>query len=392
MAERGRALAIQAGDLLLDRGLGGPGFVVIDGDRIAGVEEGRHPHPDLDCGTQTLVPGFVDLQVNGAAGCDFLSPDVSALEAAHAHLLRTGTVAYLPTLISAPEDRLRASLAFFASRARVRAAPGIPPAPSILGVHLEGPYLSPARPGAHPAEHLRNPSIEWIGRLLEEFPGLVRIVTLAPELEGAHALIEHLVGRGIVVAIGHTDATFDQAIRAFNLGARLATHLFNAMRPYHHREPGAVGAALSHPEVICSIIADHVHVHPAVIDQVVAIKGWQRTALITDAISAAGSPAAESALGDRTVRVVDGAPRLQDGTLAGSVLSMDQAVRNMVAGGRSLEAAVRMASATPARLLGLDQGALRVGMRADLVVLDAGLAVSGVVVGGAPVFLPGAPS
>lgn len=383
MASPGRAWVMQAGALLPDGGLCGPGFVVIDGDRIVGVEEGRHPHPDLDCGAQTLVPGFIDLQVNGAAGCDFLSPDGAALEAAHDHLLRTGTVAYLPTLISAPEDRLRAALAFFAPRVR------IPTAPRILGVHLEGPYLSPARRGAHRAAYLRSPSPEWIGRLLDDFPGLVRIVTLAPELDGAHALIEHLVARGVVVAIGHTDATFDQAVRAFDRGARLATHLFNAMRPYHHREPGAAGAALSHPEVTCSIIADRVHLHPAVIDQVVAIKGWQGTALITDAISAAGSGAAESTLGDRTVRVVDGAPRLEDGTLAGSVLSMDKAVRNLVAGGHPLEAAVRMASTTPARLLGLDQGALRVGMRADLAVLDADLAVTRVVVGGAPVFLPG---
>lgn len=368
-------LVVQADRLALPDGMRGPGFVVIEGGRITDVGEGRHARSDLDATGQILAPGFVDLQINGAAGCDFLAPTEAGLEAAHAHLLRTGTVAYLPTLISAPDDRLRPALAFFAERTRRRTAP------RILGVHLEGPFLSPARPGAHRSEHLRRPSVDWIAALIQEFPGVVRLVTLAPELDGAAEVVEYLVSRGIMVAAGHTEATYAQAMSAFDRGVRLATHLFNAMRPYHHREPGIAGAVLSQPDVACSIIADGVHLHPAVIEHVLAVKGPERTTLVTDAISAAGASRSEATLGDRTVRVVDGAPRLADGTLAGSILTMDQAVRN-VAGVGKLDRAVRMASATPARLLGLDQGELRPGLRADLVLLGQDLGVTAAVVGG----------
>ncbi|MDR7521561.1 MAG: N-acetylglucosamine-6-phosphate deacetylase [Armatimonadota bacterium] len=373
-----RCQVIQAGTLVLPEGASGPGFVVVDGERIVAVERGHHPHPDLDCGDQILAPGFVDLQVNGAAGCDFLSPTAEGLAASHAYLLRSGTLAYLPTLISAPEERLRAALAFFAGRLQD------PGPPRILGVHLEGPFLSPARSGAHRPADLQAPSLQWIGRLLDDFPGVIRMVTLAPELDGALPVIEHLVSRDIVVAVGHTDATYDQATAAFARGARLATHLFNTMRPYHHRDPGVVGAALAHPGVTCSIIADLVHLHPAVIGQIIALKGPDATALVTDAISAAGAAGAVLTLGDRMVRVADGAPRLEDGTLAGSVLAMNQAVRHVVGLGRPLAEAARMASATPARVLGLEQGELRAGKRADLVLLDRTLAVTGAFAGGRP--------
>jgi N-acetylglucosamine-6-phosphate deacetylase len=373
---------IQADALLLPDGMRGPGFVTIEGDRIAQVGLGRHPKPALAGAGQSVVPGFVDLQVNGAAGCDFLSPSDDGLAAAHEHLIRTGTVGYLPTLITAPEERVRRALTFFAERMR---RPG---APCILGVHLEGPFLSPARPGAHDARHLRAASVDWIRRLHEEVPGVIRLVTLAPELDGAGAVIDYLVDQGILVSAGHTDATFAQATAAFDRGVRLATHVFNAMRPYHHREPGVVGAALSHPSVTCSIIADHVHLHPAVVDQVIACRSPERTALVTDAISAAGTTGA-STLGDRVVRVEDGAPRLEDGTLAGSILTMDQAVRH-VARHWGMEQAVRMAATVPARLLGGESGEIREGMPADLVLLDGDLKIRTVVASGRPVHAPGA--
>jgi N-acetylglucosamine-6-phosphate deacetylase len=255
--------------------------------------------------------------------------------------------------------------------------------PRVMGVHLEGPFLSPVRPGAHRAEYLQPPSVRWITKILDAFPGVVRLVTLAPELSGAGALIDALAARGILVSAGHTDATFAQANAGFDRGVRLATHLFNAMRPYHHREPGAAGAALARPDVTCSVIADHVHVHPAVLDQIVALKGPGRVALVTDAISAAGAAARPMTLGDRAVHVVDGAPRLDDGTLAGSVLAMDQAVRHM-APRWGLEQAVQMAASTPARLLGLDSGEIRPGRRADLVLLDGGLTPTALVADGVP--------
>ncbi|MDR7482525.1 MAG: N-acetylglucosamine-6-phosphate deacetylase [Armatimonadota bacterium] len=371
---------IQAGRLLRPGGLTGPGFLKIEGDRIAAVSEGYHPAPEFDAADDLVAPGFVDLQVNGAAGCDFLRPTPEGLEAASTHLLRTGTVAYLPTLISAPTDQLQRALAFFAPRME---RPSV--APRIAGVHLEGPFLSRARPGAHRIEHLRPPSIEFIGRLLDEFQGVIRLVTLAPELDGALDLIDYLVGRGIVVALGHTEATYAQARAAFDRGARLATHLFNAMRPFHHREPGVVGAALSHPDVTCSIIADLVHLHPAVVAHVIGAKTPARTVLITDAVAAAGTPGGISTLGDREVRVRDGAPRLPDGTLAGSVLTMDAAVRHVGALGVDLLDALRMASVTPAELLGRP-ASIAPGAPADLVVLDARLVVRATIVAGRVVY------
>jgi N-acetylglucosamine-6-phosphate deacetylase len=375
LGDRAPRLVVQADRLALPDGIRGPGFVAIEGARITAIGEGTHAHPDLEVTGGTIVPGFVDLQINGAAGCDFLAPTEAGLEAAHAHLLQTGTVSYLPTLVSAPDDRLRHALAFFADRTRRQTTP------RILGVHLEGPFLSPARPGAHRPEYLRSPSVDWIAGLIEEFPGVVRLVTLAPELDGADAVIDYLTSRGIAVAAGHTDATYAQAMAAFEHGVRLVTHLFNAMRPYHHREPGVVGAALWHPDVACSIIADGVHLHPAVIEHVLTVKGPERTILVTDAASVVGASAPACTLGGRPVRVLDGAPRLDDGTLAGSLLTMDQAVRNAAEVG-GLDSAVRMASTTPSRLLGLDQGALRPGYRADLVLLDRDLRVTASVVGG----------
>ncbi|MCL6554595.1 MAG: amidohydrolase family protein, partial [Firmicutes bacterium] len=200
--------------------------------------------------------------------------------------------------------------------------------------------------------------------------------------DGAGEVIDYLQTVGILTAAGHTDATYAQAVAAFDRGVRLATHLFNAMRPYHHREPGIVGAALRHPSVTCSIIVDHVHLHPAVVEHVLALKGPDRVVLVTDAISAAGAAADRTTLGGRAVQVVDGAPRLDDNTLAGSVLSMDQAMRHAARAG-ALDAAVRMASTTPARVLGLPRGALRPGYAADLVVLDQDLRVAATIVGGA---------
>lgn len=376
LREPGRRWVLQAGAMVLPDGMSGPGFIVIEGDQIAGIQKGHHPAPDMHFPDGTVAPGFIDLQINGAAGCDFLVPTETGLTKARAYLLRTGTVAYLPTLITSPDEHLQTALAFFAEHARGHGAP------RILGVHLEGPFLSPARPGAHRSEYLRSPSLEWIGKLVEDFRGVIRIVTLAPELDGAVPVIDWLVAHGIVVAVGHTDATYAQATAAFERGARLATHLFNAMRPHHHREPGVVGAALAHPQVTCSIIADLVHLHPTVIRLVTTQKGADRTALITDAIAAAGAATPEVTLGDQVVRVANGAPRLADGTLAGSVLSMDQAVRNMVDTGHRLDHAVRMASTTPAALLGLEQGEVRAGLRADLAVLNKDLAVTAVVVGG----------
>ncbi len=350
-----------------------PGTVEVVDGRIAGVRGGAIAEADVAVPDGILAPGFIDLQINGAAGVDFLSIKTDAdLGRVRRYLASTGVTAFVPTLITSPLSLLREALRRWQ---RLAAQPGIP---RIVGLHLEGPYLSPTFKGAHPARYLRAPDPKQAAALLDAVPGLVRLVTLAPELPGAGEVIRLLRDRGCVVAAGHTGATYDQAQTALDDGVALVTHLFNAMRPVHHRDPGIVIAALQHPQAVVSVIADFVHTHPAMVQLAVRLKGWERMALITDAIAAAGARGRVTRLGTRTVRVSD-APRLADGTLAGSVLSLDRAVQNVASLGVPLREAVQMATMTPAQMLGRrDLGRIEVGAAADLVVLDPGLRIRGV--------------
>ncbi|TMI74915.1 MAG: N-acetylglucosamine-6-phosphate deacetylase [Bacillati bacterium ANGP1] len=358
-----RPRVITAGRIITPSGDLTPGSVEIDGGRIVSVRAGAAPGADLSAADGVLAPGFIDLQINGAAGVDFLSGLTdAAVTRVRRYLASTGVTAFLPTLITSPSSRLERALR---SWQRLIAQPG---APRILGIHLEGPYLNRQFKGAHPPRYLRAPDARHAAALLDAAPGAVRLVTLAPELPGAAGVIRVLRERGCVVAAGHTAATYEQAQAAFGAGVTLATHLFNAMRPVHHRDPGIVVAALEHPQVDISLIADFIHVHPAMVRLAVQLKK-ERVALITDAIAAAGSSRRVTRLGTRTVRVTD-VPRLPDGTIAGSVLSMDAALRHAVSVGVSLRDAVLMASTIPARVIGRnDLGRIEVGKPADLVVL-----------------------
>jgi len=358
-----RPRVITAGRIITPSGDLTPGSVEIDGGRIVSVRAGAAPGADLSAADGVLAPGFIDLQINGAAGVDFLSGLTdAAVTRVRRYLASTGVTAFLPTLITSPSSRLERALR---SWQRLIAQPG---APRILGIHLEGPYLNRQFKGAHPPRYLRAPDARHAAALLDAVPGAVRLVTLAPELPGAAGVIRVLRERGCVVAAGHTAATYEQAQAAFGAGVTLATHLFNAMRPVHHRDPGIVVAALEHPQVDISLIADFIHVHPAMVRLAVQLKK-ERVALITDAIAAAGSSRRVTRLGTRTVRVTD-VPRLPDGTIAGSVLSMDAALRHTVSVGVSLRDAVLMASTIPARVIGRnDLGRIEVGKPADLVVL-----------------------
>jgi N-acetylglucosamine-6-phosphate deacetylase len=258
--------------------------------------------------------------------------------------------------------------------------------PRVLGVHVEGPFLNPAHAGAHDRRFLRASRASELRRLLSRHPGLVKILTLAPELRGAGELIREARSRGIVVGAGHTAASYDEGRAAFERGVRLVTHLFNAMRPLRHRDPGIVAAALQDLRVTVSIIADYVHVDPVILELVLMAKPVNRIALVTDAVAAAGSVGRTSHLASRQIRVTD-APRLPDGTLAGSVLRMDQAIRNVIRLGVPVGHAVRMASTVPAQLLRRrDLGVLARGARADMVVLDRRLRVRAVLVDGAVVY------
>ncbi len=352
---------------------------IVDGD--VEIEDGRVAAlgvtPAADRGT--AVSGFIDIQVNGFAGVDFAAAEPEDYATAGAALAATGVVAYQPTLITLPEEEAVAALGVLAG---VQADDS---APRIIGMHLEGPFLSPLRPGAHDPAAMVDPDPDLIGRLLDAGP--VTMVTLAPERPGALELIDLLVAGGVAVACGHSDATASEAYAAFDRGATTVTHLFNAQRPFSHRDPGIAGAALSRQDVTVSIIVDGFHLADEVVR--LAFAAPAAVALITDAIAAAGMPEGPYPLGNRTVTVENGAARLDDGTLAGSVLTMDAAVRNVVDLGVDLTDAVDAATAVPADAVHRpDLGRLEVGATAHITVLSDDLFVERTLVAGEVVFPP----
>ena len=330
----------------------------------------------------TAVPGFVDLHINGVAGIDFLTTDVAGYRRAATALARTGTVAFQPTFVSSRVDAYTDPLAVAGEVAAHDSG-----LPLVTGVHLEGPFLSPLWPGAHDPVHFRTPESGLAARLVNAGP--VRTITLAPELPGGLDLTAQLAQAGLVVSCGHSDADAPTAHAAFDHGARAITHIHNAHRRWKPRDPGLGGVALVRPDVTVQAIVDGVHL-AAESAYAVFLAAGPRFCLVTDAIEAAMRDARESELGGRPVHIRDGAVRLPDGTLAGSVLTMDEAVRNLVASGASLADAVHGASAAPARLLGReDLGVLRPGAPAHLTVLDEGLRVVRTLVGGVEAFAGG---
>ena len=344
-----------------------PGYVLVADGRVAEVAAGPPPRsPELALGSGYIVPGLIDLQVNGYFGVDLAEPDEAGWGRVVRRLPETGTTAFLPTLITAPVAELGGVLRF---AARFVAYP--PAGARILGVHVEGPFLAPGRAGAHRRDLIIPPSPEAVAALLAAGTGVLRVVTLAPEVEGSLAAITALTSAGILVSIGHSDATARQVTAAVDAGARMVTHLFNAQRPLHHREPGVAGQALADPRLTSGLIADPSHVTPAVCAIAFAAAPG-RILLVTDASAAAGMPPGRYRIGGEPVEVRPGdpAPRLADGTLAGSVLRMDQAVANMVAAGAGLPEAVAAATRIPADLLGRpDLGRLVPGAAADLAWL-----------------------
>lgn len=360
----------------------GVAAALVDGELVRGdvnIADGVVAAVGIEpAGTAGLaLPGFVDAHVNGFAGVDFMGADADGYRNAAAALAATGVVAFQPTFVSAPIADTIAAV----ETAGVGTGPGLP---QVTGVHLEGPFLSPAWPGAHDPAALREPDARLAVRLCEHGP--VRTVTLAPELTGGLELVELLVARGMVVSCGHSDADADTARAAFDRGARAITHLYNAHRRWEPRDPGLGGVALVHPGVTVQTIVDGVHLAPESAYAAFLAAG-ERFCLVTDAIEAATLGPGDYRLGNRTVHVDDGAVRLVDGTLAGSMLTLDQALRNLVACGATLPQAVHAASAAPAALLGRpDLGVLRPGHPANVTVLDEELQVTRTLVGGAEAF------
>ncbi|WP_034271737.1 N-acetylglucosamine-6-phosphate deacetylase [Haloechinothrix halophila] len=368
-----RSARVVAGDRVLDRG-----WVRVEGARIVEVGDGAAPGDDatpdghIDLGGAWLVPGFVDIHVHGGGGASFCAGDpAQARRAAEFHRSH-GSTTIIASLVTASASDLLAS---------VRMLADLVADDVIAGVHLEGPYLAAARCGAHDPALLRAPDPAEIATVLDNGRGTIRQVTIAPELPGALELITHLANAGVVAALGHTDATYAQARAGFDAGGRLATHLYNGMRPIHHREPGVVTAALTDERVAVELINDGVHLHPAIVRDAFARAGADRVALVTDAMTAAGAVDGEYDLGGQRVVVTDGVARLGGGgAIAGSTLTMDVALQRTVrAAGVSVVDAVCAAATTPARVLGLDDvGAIEPGRLADLVVLTDDLAVRGV--------------
>lgn len=329
-------------------------------------------HEVHDYGEALILPGFVDLQVNGAFGVDVASESTRLPELSEA-LLSTGVTSYLPTVISSPEGLYEEALP------EIDVAASSSSGAEVLGVHLEGPFINLQKKGAHAAAYIARPDAELLARLLDLGP--VRMITLAPELEGAQKLISLAAHRGVVVSAGHSDIAFEAAYGALDGQVSGVTHLFNAMSAMHHREPGLPGAAFAHPRAVCGLIADGLHVHPEMVGLAFRMLGPDRVCLVTDAIAATGMEVGEYRLATRTVYVDGGVPRLGSGAIAGSVLTMREAFKNILAfTGCTVPEAARMTSTSPARLIGEGRrkGRLIPGYDADVTVLAPDLSVEAV--------------
>jgi N-acetylglucosamine-6-phosphate deacetylase len=358
-----------------------PGAVVVEGGRIREVQRGEPAAgslPEDVVSASVVSPGFVDLQVNGGFGFE-AGDDPEALRRLSAALPRTGVTAYLPTIVSSDPGLYPRIFEAFSA---VRAEGSAPGAAILLGLHLEGPYLAPERKGAHRLSAIEAAPLGLLDSWLPNED--VRVVTLAPERPGALERIRRLREHGVVVSLGHTNATYEEFRAGIAAGATMVTHLFCAMSPFHHRTPGSAGAALTDERVSVGLIVDGIHCHPASVRLALKAKGVERTFLVTDMIAGAGLGPGDYELGGQKIRVDGPTARLIDGTLAGSVLTMDVAVRNSVTlAEAAIAEACRMASEVPARLVGRSsKGRLAPGCDADLALLDEELRVVATYVGG----------
>jgi N-acetylglucosamine-6-phosphate deacetylase len=369
-------MLITADTLLTGRELLRPAWIEIEEGTVHALGSGVPPRPaDRNLGAVTVVPGFVDTHVHGGGGASFSAASPADTAVAAGLHLRHGTTTLVASLVTAGLDDLIRQVGELADEVRRG---------MIAGIHLEGPWLAAERCGAHEPSLLRDPDLDELDRLLAEGGGAIRMVTLAPERVGALAAVRRIVDAGVVAAVGHTDATYEQTRAAIGAGATVGTHLFNAMRPINHREPGPVIALLEDSRVTVELITDGVHVDPALYRHVCRYVGPDRVSLVTDAMAAAGMADGSYRLGPLAVDVVGGVARVAGTqTIASSTATMDRQFRFAVTHSgfphdEALMAAVRQASINPARALGLPCPWLVRGATADLVVLDSDLAVMGV--------------
>ena len=370
------------------------GTLLVDGRRIAGVRRGAAAIPPddyelVDCGGRYCAPGLIDIHVHGGGGFDLMTDDVEQVRGYARWIATRGVTSFLVSTCGRDHAeivrRLRAVAPAIGPHPLTPSPPGgeggsFGGAARVLGFHLEGPYINPVRKGAFPPRWLRAPSADEYRELFEASGGAIRQVTLAPELHGADELIRAVVASGAVAALGHTDATYDEAMRAIDLGATHVTHCFNAMRPFGHRDPGVLGAVMTSDALTAELIGDGAHVDYAAARVLIRAKGCERVVLITDGMPMAGTPDGAGEWEGQAIRVDGGkAVRVSDNTIIGGVITLDQTVRNAVSHmDVALHAAVAMASTNAARALGLagEYGVLAAGAAADFVLLDDALAVA----------------
>jgi N-acetylglucosamine-6-phosphate deacetylase len=337
----------------------------------------------VDFGERTIAPAYIDMHIHGGAGHDVMRADADGLARFERSLASHGVGAYFPTTVTAPLDATLAALENLADIIEAASSREVSNRAVPLGIHLEGPFISHARRGVHPPANLVPPTIAIFERFWQAARGHIAIMTIAPELDGAIEVIEQAARRGVCVSLGHSDASLEDARAGARAGARHATHTFNAMRPLNHRDPGILGEVLTNAHLSADIIADGIHLDPAIVEIFLKAKGTENAILITDAISATDMPDGRYMLGGIEVEVKDG-KCLADGKLAGSVLTMDQAVRNVMQfAGWDLQQSVRLASENPARVTELKtRGRIEPGARADFVILNSTGKVMKTVIGG----------
>ena len=365
------------------------GILIRDGviEAIGARQDMRLPSgaAEISASGQTAIPGFIDVHIHGAGGHDVMEGTEQAMTAVAGTLARHGTTSFVATTVTAsPDDTCRGVEGI--ARYITHQFAALQPKAEVLGVHYEGPFISKVRRGVHPAEWIQLPSADLLQRFLRAAAGNARILTIAPELLGAVPCMKAARDAGVVVAMGHTDATYEQARAGIAQGARHAVHVYNAMRPFSHRDSGVIGAVLTSTDVTAELIADGVHVEEAAMRILLQAKGAGRVILISDGLSATGMPDGKYMLGKLEITVSGGVCRDAEGKLAGSTLTLDRALRNVVALGITLQDAVRMLTENPAKLLGIEfkKGALRTGADADIVLLDENLQVTNVWTRGLP--------
>ena len=391
-------IAIQAGTIYTPTEEVPNGTILIHGQHI--VKVGPRDRIKIPSGAQVVededciaVPGFIDMHIHGAAGHDLMEATPEAVAAVASYLARHGTTSFLATTVSARlEHTLEAAHGLGQIIHATQILGKIPgahsPGAQPIGIHFEGPFLNVERRGAHPAAQIRKPSAETLQQILEAAVGTARVVTLAPEKLGALDLLKQARSRSVAVGIGHSNATYDEAERAIDAGATHATHLYNAMRPFSHRDPGIIGAALTDDRVSAELICDGVHVNPAAVRLLLRAKGPERVILVSDSLSAAGMPDGKYKLGSLTIQVVSGVCRTAEGALAGSTLTLDTALRNLSAfAGIPYRQCLCCATLNPAKILGIEKqkGVIAPGVDADIAILDQNYYVMQAYVRGTPV-------